>query len=181
MAAGTTPEGDEILIKKYSNRRLYDTRQSKYITLEDLAALIRDGATVKVVEARGGKDLTRVVLTQVILEEQDRLDLLPVEMLHQVIKTQGTMLQGPFATFLSMAMKQFLTTGQMWERQVQGLVQGMGGMAGMAGMPEGRPAAEPADPEPAPAPAEEPAAGGDEDLDAVRNRMTALLGRLKSG
>jgi len=173
MEAGTAPEGNEILIKKYSNRRLYDTRQSKYITLEDLAALIRDGATVKVVDAKGGKDLTRVVLTQVILEEQDRLDLFPVELLHHVIKTQGTMLQGPFATFLSMAMKQFLSTGEMWERQVQGLVQGMGGGR------EGRPAAKAADPEPAPD--EEPVAGRDEDLDAVRNRMKALLGRLKNG
>ncbi len=200
MAAGTTPEGDEILIKKYSNRRLYDTQQSRYITLEDLAGLIRGGATVRVVDAKSGEDLTRVVLTQVILEEQDRLDLLPVELLHHVIKTQGTMLQGPFATFLSMSMKQFLSTGQMWERQVQGLVQGMGvpGMAGMPGMADvfgGGPSArgkgsatagakQPPQPDrdgPAAGDDAAPAGadGGDPDLDAMRSRMEALLGRLK--
>ncbi|MDP7114655.1 MAG: polyhydroxyalkanoate synthesis regulator DNA-binding domain-containing protein, partial [Myxococcota bacterium] len=87
-----TAAGGEILIKKYSNRRLYDTRRSRYITLDDLAGMIRDGATVKVVDANKGSDLTRLVLTQVILEEQDRIDLLPVDLLHHIIKVQGTMM-----------------------------------------------------------------------------------------
>ena len=171
------PDDEPILIKKYANRRLYDTQQSKYITLEDLARMIRKGATVKVVDAARGAELTRQVLTQVILEESDRLDLIPVEMLHHVIKVQGTMLQGPFASFLSMAMKQFHASGSVWQRQMNAMFEGWPAAAGGTAEPATPPAAE------------ETTQGGDaattardgEDLGDLRTRMDALLDRLGKG
>lgn len=121
MAKSTETDESRVTIKKYSNRRLYDTRESRYITLEDLAGIIQQGATVKVVDAGSGQDLTRQVLTQVILEQQDRLDLIPVELLHAVIRSQGTLQQAPFAAFLSAATQQFASAGHLWAQQMASL------------------------------------------------------------
>jgi len=163
--------GEPVLIKKYANRRLYDTQQSRYITLDDLARKIHDGAVVKVVDANRGTDLTRQVLTQVILEEQDRLDLIPVEMLHHVIKVQGTVLQGPFASFLTMAMKQFHDTGSLWQQQMDSMFDGWSRWA--------KPAAAERAADPAPEPeTERPEGETDEDLGDLRQRMDDLLDRL---
>jgi polyhydroxyalkanoate synthesis repressor PhaR len=75
-----------ILIKKYGNRRLYDSSNSKYVNLDDIAAFIREGKDVKVVDAKTGQDLTRVTLTQVITEDaKEKPTGLPVEMLRQLI------------------------------------------------------------------------------------------------
>ena len=75
-----------ILIRKYENRRLYDTSASRYINLEDVAAMIRGGADVQVVDAKTGEDLTRVVLTQIIVEDaKGQPSGLPLEMLRQLI------------------------------------------------------------------------------------------------
>ena len=75
-----------IVIKKYGNRRLYDTCSSRYVNLEDIAALIRNGNEVQVVDARSGRDLTRVVLTQIITEDaKDKPTGLPLELLRQLI------------------------------------------------------------------------------------------------
>ncbi len=79
------------VIKKYANRRLYDTSASRYINLEDIAALIRKGADVQVVDAKTGQDLTRVTLTQVILEDtRDQPAGLPLELLRQLIVVSDT-------------------------------------------------------------------------------------------
>jgi polyhydroxyalkanoate synthesis repressor PhaR len=75
-----------IVIKKYRNRRLYDTAASRYLNLEDIAALIREGRGVKVVDAKTGQDLTRVTLTQIITEDaKDKPTGLPLELLRQLI------------------------------------------------------------------------------------------------
>ena len=75
-----------ILIKKYGNRRLYDTAGSRYVNLDDLAAHIRAGREVRVVDAKTGQDLTRVVLTQIITEDaKDKPTGLPLELLRQLI------------------------------------------------------------------------------------------------
>jgi polyhydroxyalkanoate synthesis repressor PhaR len=75
-----------LLIKKYGNRRLYDTTTSRYINLDDIAAAIRDGKEVKVVDAKSGKDLTRLVLTQIITEDaRAKPTGLPLELLRQLI------------------------------------------------------------------------------------------------
>ncbi len=75
-----------VVIKKYSNRRLYDTAGSRYVNLEDIAALIREGRELKVVDAKTGQDLTRVTLTQIITEDaKDKPTGLPLELLRQLI------------------------------------------------------------------------------------------------
>jgi len=80
------PHAPAVLIKKYGNRRLYDTTGSRYVNLDDIAALIREGKPVKVVDARTGEDLTRVILTQIITEDaRDRPTGLPLELLRQLI------------------------------------------------------------------------------------------------
>jgi polyhydroxyalkanoate synthesis repressor PhaR len=75
-----------FVIKKYGNRRLYDTVGSRYVNLDDIARLIREGKDVKVVDAKSGHDLTRVILTQIITEDaKDKPTGLPLELLRQLI------------------------------------------------------------------------------------------------
>jgi len=75
-----------VVIKKYGNRRLYDTAGSRYVNLDDIAAFVREGKDVKVVDAKSGRDLTRVILTQIITEDaKDKPTGLPLELLRQLI------------------------------------------------------------------------------------------------
>ena len=75
-----------IVIKKYGNRRLYDTSGSRYVNLDDIAALVRNGKDVQVIDAKTGEDLTRVILTQIILEDaKGQPSGLPLEMLRQLV------------------------------------------------------------------------------------------------
>jgi polyhydroxyalkanoate synthesis repressor PhaR len=75
-----------VVIKKYGNRRLYDTAGSCYVNLDDIAALVREGKEVKIVDAKSGQDLTRVTLTQIITEDaKDKPTGLPLELLRQLI------------------------------------------------------------------------------------------------
>ena len=74
------------IVRKYANRRLYDTTAGKYVNLEEIAALVRQGENVQVVDAKTGEDVTRVVLTQIIVEDaKDRPTGLPLELLRQLI------------------------------------------------------------------------------------------------
>src|SRR5205814_8063367 len=75
-----------VLIKKYGNRRLYDTEASRYITLDELAARVRGGSEVRVVDAKSQEDLTGATLTQLIMENRGASRLLPVSLLHQLIR-----------------------------------------------------------------------------------------------
>ena len=80
------PESEVLLIKRYPNRRLYNASAGKYVNLADVAAEVRQGRDIKVVDARSGKDLTRVVLTQVIVEDaKEQPSGLPLELLRQLI------------------------------------------------------------------------------------------------
>ena len=79
-------ESGTVVIKKYGNRRLYDTAGSCYVNLDDIASLIRQGKRVQVVDAKSGKNLTRVILTQIITEDaKDKPTGLPLELLRQLI------------------------------------------------------------------------------------------------
>jgi polyhydroxyalkanoate synthesis repressor PhaR len=79
-------ESQTVVIKKYGNRRLYDTSGSRYVNLDEIAALIRKGRAVQVVDAKTGEDLTRVTLTQIITEDaRDKPTGLPLELLRQLI------------------------------------------------------------------------------------------------
>jgi len=80
-------DAETVVIKKYANRRLYDTSNSRYINLEDIAALVRNGKDVQVVDASTGEDITRVTLTQIIVEDaKDQPSGLPLELLRQLIQ-----------------------------------------------------------------------------------------------
>ena len=79
-------QGKPVIIRKYANRRLYDTSSRRYVNLEDVAALIRQGLEVQVVDAKTGEDLTRVILTQIIVEDaKGQPTGLPLELLRQLI------------------------------------------------------------------------------------------------
>lgn len=81
-------ERSAVIIKKYGNRRLYDTSGSRYVNLEDIAALVRNGKEVQVLDAKTGEDLTRVILTQIILEDaRGGPSGLPLELLRQLVMT----------------------------------------------------------------------------------------------
>ncbi len=81
-----------IVIKKYPNRRLYDTSASRYVNLEDIAALVREGKDLQVVDASSGEDVTRVTLTQIIMEDaKDQPTGIPLEMLRQLIVSSDRM------------------------------------------------------------------------------------------
>lgn len=77
----------EVLIRKYSDRRLYDTNASRYVKLEDIARMVRDGIDVRVVDGKTGKDLTHVIFTQIIVEDaRDREIALPLQLLTQLVR-----------------------------------------------------------------------------------------------
>ena len=97
-----------IVVKKYANRRLYDTESSAYITLDDLASMVRDGREFVVYDARTGDDITRAVLTQIIMEEETRgRSILPTSFLRQLIGFYGDSLQGVVPEYLEQMMTHF--------------------------------------------------------------------------
>jgi polyhydroxyalkanoate synthesis repressor PhaR len=99
---------DKVTIKKYANRRLYDTESSSYITLDRLAAMIREGRDFEVVDAKTGEDITHQVLTQIIVDEESRgSTLLPVNFLRQLIGLYGGQMQGAVPPYLDAAMDAF--------------------------------------------------------------------------
>ena len=99
---------DKVTIKKYANRRLYDTESSSYITLDRLAAMIREGRDFEVVDAKSGEDITHQVLTQIIVDEESRgSTLLPVNFLRQLIGLYGGQMQGAVPPYLEAAMEAF--------------------------------------------------------------------------
>ena len=105
--------GDKVTIKKYANRRLYDTESSSYITLDRLAAMIREGRDFEVVDAKTGEDITHQVLTQIIVDEESRgSTMLPVNFLRQLIGLYGGQLQGAVPTYLDAAMDAFQNNQQ---------------------------------------------------------------------
>ena len=99
---------DKVTIKKYANRRLYDTESSSYITLDRLAEMVREGREFEVVDAKSGEDITRQVLTQIIVEEEARgSTMLPVNFLKQLIGLYGNSMQGMVPQYLEAAMDAF--------------------------------------------------------------------------
>ena len=99
-----------VLIKKYGNRRLYDTRGSRYVNLDDIAALIRQGEEVRIVDARTGEDLTRVTLTQIITEDaRDKPTGLPLELLRQLIVASDEVRQEFMMWYLKSAFDTYQT------------------------------------------------------------------------
>ena len=97
-----------VLIKKYGNRRLYDTGDSRYITLDELATKIRSGSDVRVVDAQTGEDLTQATLTQVVLETGNAAKFLPVQLLTQMIRLSDDALAEFFSRYVTSALDLYL-------------------------------------------------------------------------
>ena len=98
----------KVTIKKYANRRLYDTESSAYITLDRLAQMVREGREFEVVDAKSGEDITRQVLTQIIVDEEARgSTMLPVNFLKQLIGLYGNSMQTFVPQYLESAMEAF--------------------------------------------------------------------------
>lgn len=99
---------DGITIKKYANRRLYNTAASSYVTLDDLAKMVQEGVHFTVHDAKTGDDITRAVLTQIIVEQESKgNNLLPTGFLRQLISYYGDNLQGLVPQYLDMTMQSF--------------------------------------------------------------------------
>jgi polyhydroxyalkanoate synthesis repressor PhaR len=97
-----------VLIKKYGNRRLYDTGDSRYVTLDELAAKIRSGADLRVVDAQTGEDLTQATLTQIVLETGHAAKFLPVQLLTQMIRLSDDALAEFFSRYVTGALDIYL-------------------------------------------------------------------------
>lgn len=101
-----------VIVKKYSNRRLYDTQESRYITLEELAERIRQGAEARVVDAKTNEDLTQATLTQIIIESRGAARLLPVPLLTQLIRMGDDALAEFLGRYMSTALELYLGAKQ---------------------------------------------------------------------
>jgi polyhydroxyalkanoate synthesis repressor PhaR len=112
-----------VVIKKYANRRLYNTQTSSYVTLDHLAAMVKEGTEFEVQDARTGEDITRSVLTQIIFEEEAKgQNLLPIKFLRQLIRFYGDSLQAFVPGYLDMSMDSFTKNqGEMRDRIAQAL------------------------------------------------------------
>ena len=97
------------VVKKYSNRRLYDTEESRYASLDEIAETIRDGTDVRVVDVKSGEDLTQPTLAQIILESRGAARLLPTELLMQLIRMGDDALAEFMGKYVSWALEMYLT------------------------------------------------------------------------
>ncbi len=134
---GKTKDGEAVVIKKYANRRLYNTASSAYVTLDDLARMVREGTDFVVFDAKTNEDLTRQILTQIIFEEESRGQaLLPVQFLRQLIGFYGGQMEGVLPSYLQMSLENFARQQETFREQMTKAVGAMpGGMMG-AGMME---------------------------------------------
>jgi len=111
-------------IRKYANRRLYDTAESRYITLEDLRRLVTNGESFEVVDARDGADITRSILLQIIVEQEEKgQPLLSTHLLEQLIRYYGDNLQAFVGAYLDKSMDFFDDQQQVLQSQMNDLLQ----------------------------------------------------------
>ncbi len=111
---------DDIVIKKYANRRLYNTSTSTYVTLEDLAEMVKKGEEFTVQDAKTGEDITHPVLTQIIfeLENKDGQTMLPIPFLRQLISFYGDQMQMVVPSFLEQSLKSFAVEQERMREQL---------------------------------------------------------------
>ena len=108
MASDAASGADPIVIKKYANRRLYNTQSSSYITLDDLSRMTREGIDFQVLDAKTGSDITHQILTQIIMEEESHGEqMLPISFLRQLISMYGNSMQALMPHYLEATMDNF--------------------------------------------------------------------------
>jgi len=190
-----TQTSDLVTIKKYGNRRLYDTDQSRYITLDELEARIREGTDVRVVDAKSGADLTQATLTQIIIEGRGAGKMLPVPLLTRLIRLGDEALAEFIGRWISGALEVYLEARQgaqtlsaynpfaMMPFDVSGSLARMfmqrGGGFGAPPQQPGPPPAPPA--EPRAARAERADRSDVEDLRRELEELKAALGEQRGG
>ncbi|MEO9167948.1 MAG: polyhydroxyalkanoate synthesis repressor PhaR [Aestuariivirga sp.] len=125
----TGQSAEVIVIKKYANRRLYNTATSTYVTLDDLSLMVKSGQNFQVVDAKTGEDITRSVLTQIIFEEENKggaQTLLPVNFLRQLIKFYGDQMQAVVPGYLEFSLDNLMKDQDKIRKQ---MMDAMGNMA----------------------------------------------------
>jgi len=135
--AGEKAAGQKVVIKKYANRRLYNTASSSYVTLEHLSDMVKEGVDFVVYDAKTNDDITRSVLTQIIFEEENRgggQNLLPIQFLRQLIGFYGNSMQAFLPSYLEMSLESFTKQQERLRSQLAGLAPGMTGAKGVPGM-----------------------------------------------
>lgn len=121
----TANESEPVVIKKYANRRLYNTETSSYITLDLLSQMTREGREFVVVDAKTGEDITHNVLTQIIMEEEQRgKNMLPVNFLRQLIAMYGDSMQSMVPQYLEASMDAFRKNQQQFQEAMKGAFGG---------------------------------------------------------
>jgi len=193
MADTAAKTAEPITIKKYANRRLYNTGTSTYVTLEDLAAMVKTGEDFVVYDAKTGEEITRSVLTQIIFEQENKegQNLLPIAFLRQLIRFYGDSMQAFVPSYLEMSLNGFTQQQERLRGQVAGA---MGVAPGMVFLEEQVRQnlvlfdramkmftpfafAKPEDTAP-PAPAAEPAKASETSLDDLKQRMEEMQAQI---
>ena len=125
MARDTDQENRPVIIKKYANRRLYNTDTSTYVTLEDLAEMVRSERDFVVYDAKTGEDLTHSVLTQIIVEQESRgTNLLPIGFLRQLIRFYGDSMQMLVPSYLEYSIGNLTSQQQKFRDQIKSAMGG---------------------------------------------------------
>jgi polyhydroxyalkanoate synthesis repressor PhaR len=122
-----TKPGEPTIIKKYANRRLYHTGTSTYVTLDDLAVMVKNGEEFVVTDAKTSDDITRSVLTQIIFElesKEGQQNMLPVSFLRQLIGYYGDQMQGLVPSYLDHSMQMFAKEQQRFREQMTKAMSG---------------------------------------------------------
>jgi len=120
---GETAGDERVVIKKYANRRLYNTASSSYVTLEHLSDMVKEGVDFVVFDAKSGDDITRSVLTQIIFDEENRgagTNLLPIEFLRQLIGFYGNSMQAFLPSYLELSLASFAKQQERMRTQFTG-------------------------------------------------------------
>ena len=187
--------GERVVIKKYANRRLYNTASSSYVTLEHLAEMVREGVDFVVYDAKTNEDITRPVLTQIIFEEESRgQNLLPIQFLRQLIRFYGDSVQSLVPSYLEMSLDAFTRQQEQLRTQLAGTFGATPGVALFdeqirqnmvmfdRAMKMFTPFAyKPADePRPAPAPATPPAGGPEDTITELKRQMEEMREQIRS-
>ena len=111
---------EAILLKKYTNRRLYDTEKSRYVTLEQVAEMVKSGRQVEIVDAKTKEDVTAFILTQIVLEEAKKKNiLLPVPVLHLIIQYGSNILSEFFENYLQKTIQNYLEHKKAFDNQIK--------------------------------------------------------------
>jgi polyhydroxyalkanoate synthesis repressor PhaR len=125
MAKSTQAGEGPVTIKKYANRRLYNTETSSYITLDNLAQMVREGREFKVVDAKSNEDITRSVLGQIIMDEENKgSNMLPTGFLRQLIGMYGNSMQALVPQFLESSMDAFQKNQAQFRTVLEGALAG---------------------------------------------------------